>query len=74
MATAIEDPTARDFPGFLLARGKISAAALERAVRLARDSAERLGTVLLQLGLLSENDLAEAYCAYTNTPRMAAGT
>lgn len=73
MATAVKTPAARDFPEFLLGRGTIGAAALERAVRLAGDSAERLGSVLLKLGLISESDLAEAYGAFTGAPRLRAG-
>ena len=73
MATAIENPATDSLPAFLLGRGLVGAAGLERAQRLAGDSAERLGTVLLKLGLISESDLARAYGDFTGTPPMGAG-
>ncbi|RMD70342.1 MAG: type II secretion system protein GspE, partial [Gammaproteobacteria bacterium] len=44
----------------LVARGKLTAPQLERALRLQEESGERLPALLLKLGLVSERDLAEA--------------
>ncbi len=43
----------------LVERGKLEPEKLERARRLERDSGERLGALLVQLGMLAERDLAE---------------
>ena len=43
----------------LVERGKLEPEKLQRARRLERDSGERLGPLLVQLGMLAERDLAE---------------
>jgi general secretion pathway protein E len=52
----------------LVSRGQLSAAALERAERLAIDGNERLDTVLTNLGLVTERDLAEAMSDFLELP------
>jgi len=52
----------------LLASGQLSAAALERARQLARESGERLPVVLTRLGFLGERALAEALAAVLGLP------
>lgn len=59
------------FDAFLVARGVLGAAALERALRLHRDGAERLPTILLRLGLVSERALAAALAEYARVPEAA---
>jgi general secretion pathway protein E len=44
----------------LIARGKLDAAALERALRVREASDDRLGAILIKLGMVSERDVAEA--------------
>ena len=43
----------------LVERGKLEPDKLQQARRLERDSGERLGPLLVQLGMLAERDLAE---------------
>ena len=52
----------------LVERGKLDGAGLERAVRLAGSSGERLGSLLPKLGLVSERDLAEALSGLLDLP------
>ena len=49
-----------DLGELLVERGKLEPEKLQRARRLERDSGERLGPLLVQLGMLAERDLAEA--------------
>ena len=44
----------------LTERVKLDPAQLVRGLRLQQDSPERIGTVLVQLGIIAERDLAEA--------------
>ena len=44
----------------LIARGKLDAAGVERALRLQKDGGERLGTLLVTLGLCAQRDVSEA--------------
>ena len=44
----------------LVQRGKLDAAALERALRLQQESGEKLGALLVTLGLCAQRDVAEA--------------
>ncbi len=46
---------------FLLDQGQCDARGIERARRVAEDSGQRLDVVLIQLGLLTETDLAAAF-------------
>src|SRR6185437_11688891 len=52
----------------LLETGKVAQTSLDRAIRLAQESGERLERVLTQLGLVSERDIAEALSAILNFP------
>ena len=45
-------------PGWL--RGKLDAATLERALRLQQESGEKLGALLVTLGVVAQRDVAEA--------------
>ncbi len=55
------DPVER-LAALLLETGQCDARTLERGRRVAEESGSRLDTVLLQLGLVSERGLADAYC------------
>ncbi len=56
----------------LLSTGALTQAGLDRAARLASESAERLERVLAQLGLVSERDIADALAALLDLPVAAA--
>jgi general secretion pathway protein E len=55
----------------LLENEKLTQAGLDRAVRLAGESGERLERVLAQLGLVSERDIAETVAALLDLPMAA---
>jgi len=57
-------PNDGSFGQFLVATSRLTAAALERAERLAAEEAQKLGVTLVGLGLIGDRDLAEAYAAY----------
>jgi general secretion pathway protein E len=57
---------------FLVSRGMIDGATLDRARRAARTTAERFDRVLTSLGLLSETDLTAALCEYLGLPPASA--
>jgi len=52
----------------LLREGKIQEEELARALRLQRESGERIGTLLVQLGYLAERDLAQALSELFGVP------
>lgn len=58
----------RRLADLLVSTGQCDARAVERARRVADDVAQRLDTSLLQLGLVSERGLAEAYAALLDLP------
>ena len=57
----------------LVERGCLQPPMLERALKLQRENGERLGQLLLQLGMISERDLAEALGQQLNVPVVASG-
>lgn len=66
-------PTDAAFGMFLVERGLLTPATLDRARRLQDESGERFGAVLTKLGLVSEHALAEALAAYAKVPLIALG-
>ena len=56
---------------FLVDKGLLDRAALERAERLCKGSGERLNNVLTKLGLISERDMAAGLAAYLNVPPLS---
>jgi general secretion pathway protein E len=52
----------------LIERGKLDAATLERALRLQQESGERLGALLVTLGVVAQRDVAEALAAQLELP------
>ena len=52
----------------LIARGKLDAAALERALRLQQESGEKLEQLLVTLGLCAQRDVAEAIATKLDLP------
>jgi general secretion pathway protein E len=63
------DAVARNSIGeILIARGKLDAAALERALRLQQESGEKLEQLLVTLGLCAQRDVAEAIATKLDLP------
>ena len=56
----------------LIARGKLDAAGVERALRLQQDTGERLGTLLVTLGLCAQRDVCEALATQLQLPLLDA--
>jgi general secretion pathway protein E len=56
----------------LIERGKLDAQALERALRLQEESGEKLGQLLVTLGLVAQRDVAEALAAQLALPMVDA--
>lgn len=52
----------------LIEQGKLDKEKLERALKLQKGSGERLGVLLVQLGLLSERDVAQGLAEQLNLP------
>ena len=52
----------------LIARGKLDAAGVERALRLQQEGGEKLGALLVTLGLCAQRDVAEALAAQLGLP------
>jgi len=72
-ALPVESPRPR-LGELLVARGKLDAANLERALRLQEGEArEKLGVILARLGLVSARDLAEALSEQSGVPVVDAG-
>src|SRR4051812_16450730 len=67
--TLIAEPPPRKRLGELLVeRGKLDALALERALRLQQESGEKIGALLVTLGLVAQRDVAEALAAQLALP------
>ncbi|MEE9250391.1 MAG: type II secretion system ATPase GspE [Alphaproteobacteria bacterium] len=63
----------RPLGAFLVEKGLLDRAGLERAERLCKGSGERLNGVLTKLGLISERDMAAALAEYLDVPPLGAG-
>ena len=57
----------------LIARGKLDAAGVERALRLQQETGEKLGTLLVTLGLCAQRDASEALATQLELPLLDAG-
>jgi len=69
----VHAPTARKRIGeLLIERGKLDPAALERALRLQQESGEKIGALLVTLGLVAQRDVAEALAAQLELPLLDA--
>jgi general secretion pathway protein E len=65
---SVDAPARQSLGEILIERGKLDAAALERAMRLQQDSGEKLGQLLVTLGLCAQRDVAEALAAQLKLP------
>jgi general secretion pathway protein E len=68
MGTTVSDRQLDALGEILLQRGHCDHRTLERARRVAVDSDQRLDAVLIQLGLVSERGLADAYASLLSVP------
>ena len=72
MGTTVIDQELDALGEILLRQGHCAPRTLERARRVAAESDQRLDAVLIQLGLVSERGLAEAYASLLSIPITAA--
>ena len=68
MGTTVTDQELDALGEILLRQGHCAPRTLERARRVAMESDQRLDAVLIQLGLVSERGLAEAYASLLSIP------
>src|SRR5512143_3907511 len=71
-AVADSPPARKRIGELLIERGKLDAQALERALRLQEDSGEKIGTLLVTLGIVSQRDVAESLAAQLELPLLDA--
>jgi general secretion pathway protein E len=64
----VDTPVARRLGEILIARGKLDAAGLDRALRVQQDSNERIGALLVTLGVCAQRDVTEALAAQLGLP------
>ncbi len=72
METLNDVPHRKRIGEILIERGKLDAAGLERALRLQQESGEKLGALLVSLGVVSQRDVAEALAAQLGLPLIEA--
>ena len=61
-------PARKRLGEILIERGKLDAAGLDRALRLQQETGEKLGALLVTLGLCAQRDVAEALAAQLGLP------
>jgi general secretion pathway protein E len=59
----VDAPARKRIGELLIERGKLDAPTLERALRLQQESGEKLGALLVTLGVVAQRDVAEALAA-----------
>jgi len=64
----LDTPVRKRLGEILIERGKLDAATLERALRLQQDSGEKLGALLVTLGVVAQRDVAEALAVQLALP------
>jgi len=67
-ADSVNAPQRKRLGEILIARGKLDAAGVERALRLQKEGGEKLGTLLVTLGLCAQRDVSEALAAQLGLP------
>ena len=68
----MDAPARKRIGEILIERGKLDAAGLERALRLQQETHEKLGALLVTLGLCAQRDVAEALAAQLGLPLVEA--
>ena len=64
----MDTPVRKRLGEILVERGKLDAGTLERALRLQQESGEKLGALLVTLGVVAQRDVAEALAAQLALP------
>jgi len=64
----VDAPARKRLGEILIERGKLDAGALDRALRLQQDTGERLGALLVTLGICAQRDVAEALAQQLGLP------
>ena len=70
----MDTPVRKRIGEILIERGKLDAATLERALRLQQESGEKLGALLVTLGVVAQRDVADALSAQLALPLVDAAS
>jgi len=68
----LQTPDRKRLGEILIERGKLDAAGLERALRLQQESGDKLGALLVTLGVVAQRDIADALAAQLGLPLVEA--
>jgi general secretion pathway protein E len=68
----VNDASRKRLGEILIERGKLDQAGLERALRLQQESGDKLGVLLVTLGVVAQRDVAEALAAQLGLPLVEA--
>ena len=68
----MNDASRKRLGEILIERGKLDQAGLERALRLQQESGDKLGVLLVTLGVVAQRDVAEALAAQLGLPLVEA--
>jgi len=68
----LDAPVHKRIGELLIERGKLDAAGLERALRLQQESGDKLGALLVSLGVVSQRDVSEALAVQLGLPLIEA--
>jgi len=68
----LDAPVRKRLGEILIERGKLDAAGLERALRLQQESGDKLGALLVSLGVVSQRDVCEALALQLGLPLIEA--
>ena len=71
-AEPVASPARKRIGEILIERGKLDAAGLDRALRLQQETHEKLGVLLVTLGLVAQRDVAEALAHQLGMPLVEA--
>jgi general secretion pathway protein E len=70
----VDAPARKRIGELLIERGKLDAATLDRALRLQQESGEKLGALLVTLGVVAQRDVAEALALQLHLPLVDGGS
>ena len=73
-AERVNAPQRKRLGEILIERGKLDAAGLDRALRLQQDSGEKLGVLLVTLGVVAQRDVSEALAEQLGLPLVEAAS
>ena len=69
---AVVSPPRKRIGEILIERGRLDAAGLERGLRVQQETGEKLGAMLVTLGLVAQRDVAEALASQLDLPLVEA--